>query len=319
MTEQSFMLNVRGAERPPPPTLRITGPTENAVVNRSVNVYGAFTVAPGAPNVTQVDVRVDVGPWTPASIGAEGTWTLVLDTSKYPNKSHRLTARAFDGKAYSDEAIVNITVDNPQYILMNYNTTKDADFRLPLGALAALMIAVPLLLFLYIRGKYARGPALTQRGGRKVVYRPVPPMVAPEDRSPPLQEPPAPAAYRAPPAAPPTPAPVAYQPPERPAAPAYKPPAPARPQMGSITNFAGMPVASVTGGMGRAKFGTTPPASRIRPQPNLGEEDRRSSGSAGGGVTCPKCRKSFRIQRTAGPQRIRCPHCGAAGTVGGKK
>jgi len=252
ISEQQFSVMVRGAPRPPLPVIGITGPSEGQVVNRSIYVYGIFSSAPEAPCVARVEVKFDSGQWLQANIGTDG-WTILLDTSRFSNGVHRITARAYDGISYSSEAVVNITLENPQYVLLNYNVSRDPDFTLALALLAALMIIVPLGLFFYIRGKYS-GSIQAARGGKRVVYRPVAPAMLSEMQRPvePPQEPPEP-----------------HQPhPE----PAYEPPRPV--------------------------------AYR---QPTAAAQFRS--------INCPKCRNSFKVERTPGPQKIRCPRCGASGTI----
>jgi hypothetical protein len=239
ISEQQFSVTVRGASQPPLPTIRITGPTEGQVVNRSIYAYGIFSSAPEAPGVARVEVKFDSGQWLQANIGTDG-WTILLDTSKFSNGVHRLTARAYDGISYSGEAVVNITFENPQYVLLNYNVSKDPDFTMALALLVALMIIVPVGLFYYIRSRYSGGPQAA-RGGKRVVYRPVPPAVIPEMRRPPPE-------------------------------PAYEPPPPAEYR-----------------------------------QPTAATQFKS--------INCPKCRNSFKVERTPGPQKIRCPHCGASGTI----
>lgn len=137
---QEFTVHVALAANHPLPELRVSAPREGQQVNRTFYVRGVASGAPGAPPVSSVEVAVDSGPWLPASLQGEA-WAFPLDTSKYRNGRHVLTVRAFDGQTYSPELRVNLTFDNPRYVLMDYDTETERG-PAPLGiAMAALLVA----------------------------------------------------------------------------------------------------------------------------------------------------------------------------------
>ena len=142
-TLQEFTLTVARAANHPLPGLRISAPLEGQSINRTFYVRGVVSSAPGAPPVSLVEVSVDSGPWFPASLQGDA-WTSPLDTSKYRNGRHFLTARAYDGHIYSPELRVNLTFDNPRYVLMDYDVHTDPG---P-GALAAQACAMVLAVIL---------------------------------------------------------------------------------------------------------------------------------------------------------------------------
>jgi len=147
-TVQSFTVNVTVPQAPPPPSVKLLAPADNAVVNRSLYLAGKATTAPGAPAIARMEVKVDSGGWSPAQYFADnGTWAFLLDTSGYRNGFHRLSVRAWDGLAYSSEEYLNLTFANPSYVLGDYPVQSDISLWPPLSAVLFLMIVLPLVLF----------------------------------------------------------------------------------------------------------------------------------------------------------------------------
>ena len=153
-TFQSFSISVT-AGTPPPPAVRISYPNDGGRANHSLYLMGAVSSAPGAPQVRTVEVKLDSGPWQPASVTGDG-WTFLLDTSKSKNGAHRVFVRAYDGLAYSAVAGVNLTYDNPRSVLLDYPLSAGPS-PLPFIILVVIMlIAVPLAIYATIKGRERR-------------------------------------------------------------------------------------------------------------------------------------------------------------------
>jgi serine protease AprX len=88
-----------------PPVVYIN-PLERA--NGTVLVKGTAASARGT--VEAVEVRIDSGPFAPAS--GTANWSYSWNTTGHPNGPHTVTARAFDGELYSYEYRLVVTVDN---------------------------------------------------------------------------------------------------------------------------------------------------------------------------------------------------------------
>jgi len=93
------------------PSIEITAPSPGAIVAGTLYVFGN-AMDPDGP-VTQVEVSVDNGPWTPAA-GTE-YWSWAFETLKYGNGVHRISVQASDGFGLSDVAFIEITVNNINY------------------------------------------------------------------------------------------------------------------------------------------------------------------------------------------------------------
>jgi len=102
--EQAFNLTVRRSA----PTCSITYPADGAKLSGTVNITGIATR--GFRALQNVEVRIDGGNWTPAD--KLESWKFALDTRALANGQHTITARAYDGRYYSDNATVAVTVDN---------------------------------------------------------------------------------------------------------------------------------------------------------------------------------------------------------------
>ncbi|MEM2869443.1 MAG: putative Ig domain-containing protein [Thermoplasmata archaeon] len=143
---QEFILHVVLAANHPLPELRISAPREGQILNRTFYVRGVAWSAPDAPPVATVEVSIDSGPWFPASLQGEA-WAFPLDTSKYRNGRHVLAARAFDGSAYSLELRVNLTFNNPRYVLMDYDVETERG-PAPLAVVLAAVLVTGLVVII---------------------------------------------------------------------------------------------------------------------------------------------------------------------------
>lgn len=156
-TVQGFIINVTIPSSPAPPSLRISYPREGQAVNRSFYIVGMATAAPGAPPVSSVQVRVGAGDWAPATL-ANGSWTYKLDTSTYRNGAYQVSARAYDGAKYSQVASVNLTFDNPDYVLLNYPLRSDMPLWPYLMLVVSLALLIPLACYAIAKRKDGAGP-----------------------------------------------------------------------------------------------------------------------------------------------------------------
>ncbi|MGQ9582116.1 MAG: putative Ig domain-containing protein [Thermoplasmatota archaeon] len=153
---QEFTIRVVRAANFPLPVVRVSSPAEGASVNRSAFIAGSAWSAPEAPAVSLVELRVDSGEWTQASLTGDA-WSCSLDTSRYRNGAHTVTVRAFDGLAYSQEVLVNLTFDNPKWVLLDYDVRTDPDPTLALSGAALLTILGPSLIVVVERVRGRRG------------------------------------------------------------------------------------------------------------------------------------------------------------------
>jgi len=148
---QSFSVTVTNGT-PPPPVVRFVYPADGAPANRSLHLMGMVRSAPGAPAVERVEVRIDSGPWLNAELSGDG-WSYLLDTSRSKNGPHRAYVRAADARGYSETAQINLTYDNPRYILLDYPLTVGPPALPFLLAALAAMAAGPVVIYLRILWK----------------------------------------------------------------------------------------------------------------------------------------------------------------------
>lgn len=135
---------------------------------------------------------------------------------------------------------------------------------------------------------------------------PMPPRAPAEETPAPAPAPAAPAAAYMPrvermaPRAPPAPA-YEERPPEEPSYPAAAEPPSLPPEEPAAPAYAPSPPAY-------AEAPTLPyePVTPVTPPPKRN-------------IACPRCKRTFAIDKVEGPQHIKCPHCGKEGTIGGKK
>jgi len=153
-TLQSFSVSVT-VGTPPPPAVRIAYPKDGARANRTFYLVGTVSSAPGAPQVRNVELKLDAGPWQPAELSGDG-WSFLLNTSKSKNGAHRVSVRAYDGLAYSAESGVNLTYDNPRSVLLDYPLSAGPS-PVPFIILAVIALAAgPLAIYAALKGRERR-------------------------------------------------------------------------------------------------------------------------------------------------------------------
>lgn len=91
-----------------PPTINITYPSENEMINGTITITGTANDSDGAVQI--VEVKIDDGTWNPAT--GTNAWSYEWDTTTVANWRHTIYARAYDGEDYSQIAQVNVTVNN---------------------------------------------------------------------------------------------------------------------------------------------------------------------------------------------------------------
>jgi hypothetical protein len=155
-TGQSFTVTVTTGT-PPPPSVRIAYPKDGARANHSLYIMGAASSAPGAPQVRTVEVRLDSGPWVNANLSGDG-WSCVLDTSRSRNGAHRVAVRAYDGTAYSAEANLTLTYDNPHSVLLDYPLKADQPPLPFLVLIVIILAAVPLAIYINLKRRERLAP-----------------------------------------------------------------------------------------------------------------------------------------------------------------
>jgi len=150
--QQLFTVNVTAPSAPHPPPLRISFPDEMGQVNRSLYIVGVASAAPGAPAVEFVEVKVGMGDWARAQYStANGSWAFLLDTSAHRNGVYRIAARAYDGRSYSPEAVVNLSFQNPDHVLRNYPLRSDLPLWPYIAFALSLAMLLPLMVYAIVR------------------------------------------------------------------------------------------------------------------------------------------------------------------------
>jgi len=90
------------------PTCEITSLNSGETVSGTISISGIASIKDGS--ITKVEMRIDRGAW---QIASETTsWEYSWDTTQVSDGTHNIYARAFDGKYISNEAIINVLVDN---------------------------------------------------------------------------------------------------------------------------------------------------------------------------------------------------------------
>jgi len=90
-----------------PPTISIASPTPGSVVSGRVFVSGASASQAG---VVSVQVRVDTGPWQPAS--GTTNWSAAVDTATFADGSHTVFAMAADSVGHTTTISISVTFSN---------------------------------------------------------------------------------------------------------------------------------------------------------------------------------------------------------------
>lgn len=104
----NFTVNNAGGNNPP--AVNISSPAENALVSGTVAISGTASDPDGNSQLQNVQIKVDSNNW----VNATGTtsWSYNLDTTTYTDNVHTISARAFDGSAYSPIVSRNISINN---------------------------------------------------------------------------------------------------------------------------------------------------------------------------------------------------------------
>ena len=90
------------------PTCKITSLNSGETVSGTISISGIASIKDSS--ITKVEMRIDRGAW---QIASETTsWEYSWDTTQVSDGTHNIYARAFDGKYISNEAIINVVVDN---------------------------------------------------------------------------------------------------------------------------------------------------------------------------------------------------------------
>jgi hypothetical protein len=138
-----------------PPTVSITYPAEGAVVSGTVNITGT---AGDETAVVSVKVKIDNGPW----MTADGTtsWSFSWNTTTVVNGTYTITARADDGNHTSEEASINLTVDNKP-VKPSRPPADEVAFPTALLVVVAavLVLAVAAVAFIVFRSRRRTPPA----------------------------------------------------------------------------------------------------------------------------------------------------------------
>jgi len=134
--------------RVPKPVISIQRPGANSTVHGSLKVTGAASHQRSGMGILKVQIMVDNGSWQAAQ--GTGNWQFVWNTERVKNGPHTIHARAFDGQNYSSEAVVNVTVNNPNEV-----TLKTGDWPV----LAAIIIIAAVSIGIYLSLKRRRKPS----------------------------------------------------------------------------------------------------------------------------------------------------------------
>jgi hypothetical protein len=140
--EQVFTISVLPAPTPEKPWCRILSPLNGSKHDGKVQLRGV--AVNGSFPIKMVQVRLDSGTWTTA-IG-RNNWSVTVDLSHSPAGRHTIEARAFDGAAYSDPAVVDIVRTAPG---SGISVASPVIWPLAIGFIAATCAAI----YLRIRRK----------------------------------------------------------------------------------------------------------------------------------------------------------------------
>jgi len=119
------------------PTVTITSPEDGAELKGTVTIKGSATDEDGT--VEKVELLID-GEWFLAT--GTTSWDFQLDTTTLANRDYTINVLAFDGTDYSEDTILNLTVNNEEE--GNGDDGGDDDgpgFEL-IGAILGILVAV---------------------------------------------------------------------------------------------------------------------------------------------------------------------------------
>jgi hypothetical protein len=109
-TIQQVIVNVTNLNQPP--NIEILSPKDDDTITGIVNIYGNASDPNGNETLTQVEIRIDDKPWQ----NATGTnyWNYSWNTDNETEGIHTIKARSYDGEIYSNDFVVNVTVQHVQ-------------------------------------------------------------------------------------------------------------------------------------------------------------------------------------------------------------
>ena len=125
------------------PTCNISFPQSGAIVSGSVTVTGGAADTDGT--VWRVEVRIDDGSWI-AVMGTD-SWSYDWNTTSVYDGSRKIRVRSFDGKDYSGESTVTVTVNNG---ISSPPKEESVFSQAWFWAIIAIIIVVPLILFIIL-------------------------------------------------------------------------------------------------------------------------------------------------------------------------
>ena len=106
----SMQVQVRLPPPPKPPVVAISRPLGNSTLKGTADITGTSYHPEAGMTVRSVLIRVDGG--SPQQVNGTASWSFVLDTRALADGRHTLTAQAFDGTRYSDNATTQFLVNN---------------------------------------------------------------------------------------------------------------------------------------------------------------------------------------------------------------
>jgi hypothetical protein len=137
-------------ELPPndPPTVTITSIENKDKVSGKVTIFGDASDPQGDDTIEFVEVKIDEDDW----VRAEGdvAWKYKLDTTEFSNGKHYIYARAYDGRDYSQEASLEIKIDN-----------SDDSNLIWMAILFGLLILVAIIVFFARKSRTQRPHVIT--------------------------------------------------------------------------------------------------------------------------------------------------------------
>ncbi len=93
------------------PTVSISNPTTGTTVSGTVTITGTASDPDGNETLTKVEVRIDSDSWK--TVTGTTSWNYDWDATTVSNGEHTINAKSYDGKDYSEEASITVTVNNP--------------------------------------------------------------------------------------------------------------------------------------------------------------------------------------------------------------
>ncbi len=116
-----------------PPAVDIRVPSPNDQVAGVVNIEGAASDEDS--NIESVEVKIDQGSWLMATITASKenavNWEYSWDTQLLEDGVHTIFARAYDGKKYSQEQSIKVTVNNRPTTYIEITEKLEPEITLP--------------------------------------------------------------------------------------------------------------------------------------------------------------------------------------------